>query len=111
MWRTSTSALIQGGLSALGDGEVLPKKFELLVSVRGAGNLSPAARTLSVLDALNATPDVEIVGNIKPSGAAAFYQTPLVSTSRFRPRHGFGSCFPESESIRDKSSRESRARI
>ena len=61
-------------------GEVQPKKFEFLVSVRAAGNLSPAARTLSVLDALNAMPDVEIVGNIKPSGAAAFSAGPGASS-------------------------------
>jgi hypothetical protein len=35
---------------------------------------------------------------------------PLLSISRFRWR-GFGSCFRASTSIRDKSSRESRARI
>jgi hypothetical protein len=65
-----------GAGAATPDGEVKPKKFEFLVSVRSAGNLSPSARTLSVLDALNAMPDVEIVGNIKPSGAAAFSAGP-----------------------------------
>jgi MFS family permease len=33
---------------------------------------------------------------------------PSLSTSRFRPWHGFGSCFRESEPIREKGSRQNR---
>ncbi len=58
------------------DVELKPRKVEYLVSVRPAGNLSPTARTLSVLDALNAMPDVEIVGSIKPSGSVVFSAGP-----------------------------------
>jgi subtilisin len=58
------------------DVQLKQKKVELLISVRPAGNLSPAARTLSVLDALTAMPDVEIVHSIKPSGAVVFSSGP-----------------------------------
>ena len=58
------------------DVQLKQKKIEFLVSVRPAGNLSPAERTLSVLDALTAMPDVEIVHSIKPSGSAVFSSGP-----------------------------------
>jgi subtilisin len=66
----------QPGAASDQDVMLTPKKVEYLVSVRPAGNLSPAARTLSVLDALNAMPDVEIVGSIKPSGSVVFSTGP-----------------------------------
>jgi subtilisin len=56
--------------------EVTAGKVEMLVSVRSAGNLNPAARTVSVLDTLNAMPDVEIVRSIKASGSALFSAGP-----------------------------------
>jgi len=57
-------------------GEVTTGKFEYLISVRPTANLNPASRTISVLDALNAMPDVEILDTIKPSGVALFSTGP-----------------------------------
>lgn len=55
-----------------GNKGIAPRSVDYLVSIRSGSSLNPAARTVSVFDALRAMPDVEIVRTIKPSGPGLF---------------------------------------